>query len=61
MSVFELLHGYVNVNMILCISTPRARKMCHFVFEYNSGVSGAIFINMSAETGMNTLQLGLLT
>ena len=35
--------------------------MCYFVFEYKSGVSGAIFtICVPAETAMNTPQLDLL-
>jgi len=36
-------------------------KMCHFVFDYISGMSCAIFtIFVPAETGMNALQFTLL-
>jgi len=36
------------------------KKTCHFVFDYNSGISWSIFILfVPVETGRNTLQSGL--
>jgi len=44
-----------------CIYTPWTIKTCHFVFDYNSGVSCSIFIIfIPVETGRITLQFTYL-
>jgi len=48
--------AFLNRSIVYCKYTLRAMKACHFVSEYNYGVSWAIVTLFISETDMNTLR-----